>query len=268
MQINEGNTNNNDEESKIVEKLRICMYLLFVLSFFRLFCSQFYGLITDLIAGLIVYCTYTGKGRIMSLFCLINSILGVIYSISIGSMDISRLNNKTTQQKSPDSNIINNNTNNNNNFLNSKYDSNGNYNPNYKNSNNNYFDAGSQENFNALYNSGLNNNNNNNINNNINNGLNSFNGQDSMNYTIIYITAVMVFAVLLYCVISFFSYKAYKIFKNPFGDIFESEENDDNNNNTNRYGRNNYGGVENSNQRRQSTGNFVPFGGSGQRLYD
>ena len=70
-----------------------------------------------------------------------------------------------------------------------------------------------------------NNNNNNNINNNINNGLNSFNGQDSMNYTIIYITAVMVFAVLLYCVISFFSYKAYKIFKNPFGDIFESEEN-------------------------------------------
>lgn len=263
MHFNEG----NEEESKIIEKLRISMYFLFLLSFFRLFCSQFYGLITDLIAALIVYCTYTGKGRIMSLFCLINAVLGVIYSISIGSMDISRLNNnnKINQNKSGNTDFSNNNLNNNNINDNNKYDSKGNYNPNYGNNNNNYFDTGSQENFNALYNSGQNNNNN-------FGSFNNYNNQDSANFTVIYITAVMIFAVLVYCSITFFSYKAYKIFKNPFGDIFESEENmgsNNNNNYNNQFGGGNYyGATENSNQPRQNTANFVPFNGGGQRLED
>jgi hypothetical protein len=244
MHLNEGNNNiNNEEEKIIIEKLKISMYLLFILSFFRLFCTQFYCLITDLIAAFIVYCTYKGKGSTMSLFCLINSILGVIYSISIGSMDLSRLNNSINNQKS-----IN---------VNNPYFT-------YSNNNNNkfnYFDAGSQENFNHLYNSGIGFNNYKNNNEYIHKNIlnNNFYNQDSANFTIIYITIVMIYAVILYIMISFFSYEAYKIFKNPFSDIFESEENIysngyiniNNNNNNENFNRNNYGGTENNNIQQQ-----------------
>ena len=271
------NYEGNEDEINITEKLRISMYLLFSLSFFRLFCVQFYCLITDLIAAFIVYCTYTGKGRIMALFCLINAILGVIYSISSGSMDISKINSSKGNQKGGNFNnnnienpnnklnnmnynnygngINNNKDNNNKNSINygneiisDKYDKgNGNYN------NNNYFDTGSQENFNSLYNSGQ---------------LSNYKKQDSTNFTVVYIMAVTVYAVILYCAITFFSYKAYEIFKSPFGDIYETEQSGGSNNQQNNAfgGGPNYGGTEQSNQVRQSTGNFVPFGGGGHRL--
>ena len=69
----------------------------------------------------------------------------------------------------------------------------------------------------------------------------------------------MIYAVILYIMISFFSYEAYKIFKNPFSDIFESEENIysngyiniNNNNNNENFNRNNYGGTENNNIQQQ-----------------
>jgi hypothetical protein len=247
MHLNEENFNNDEETSKIINRLRISMYLLFLIAFLRLFCSQYWASISDLCTALIVYCTYKGKGQIMSIFCLINAILGIIYSISIGSMDIIKLNQKPNQQKPTDPN--------------------NNKSPNT----NNISDNNNINNFNSMYNSGFVNNNNNSFN------TDNFNRQDSLNLAVTYITIIMIFAVLLYISISFFSYQAYKIFKNPIGDVFDQEENGYSNNNRggSNYNNYNYGGIENSNtntrsnqERRQTNSNFVPFNGGGQRLGD
>lgn len=308
---NFSNTDDQEETSKITEKLRVCMYMLFALAFMRIFSLQFYGLISDLIAALIVYCTYIGKGRIIAMFCLINAFLGIVYSIAIGSMDLARLN-KPQVVKGPYDNFNNNNNlnglqgiNNSGNYNNNNYQfsNNGlnNSNSNIPNKNvyglkdqigiNNYGNNNYLNNNNDINNNDIINNKNkydNNINNflniqdnNNNNNLNQNKNQSesrSSGFSFYYILAVTIYSVIAYCLLTYYSYKAFNIYKLPFGEAHENEENQS----SGYYNGQNYGAVDsNRNAGYSSLGrtsaaaptassnrNFVAFGGSGQRLGD
>jgi hypothetical protein len=290
---NISNSSYPEESKKVTEKLRICMYLIFSLAFLRIFSLQFYGLFSDLVAAAIVYCTYTGKGRIMAMFCLINAFLGIVYSIAIGSIDLSKLN-KPQVTKSPydiygnnaeginlNGNLSSNNINNYqfpNGGLNGSSvpnkeiyglaNSNGknNYGSNLKNNNYNNDQIGNNNNnYDNAVNQDLNNNNNVNLN------------AESSSFTFFYILCVTIYAVIIYAILTYFSYKAFEIYKLPFGEMPGDAENPSGG----YYNGQNYGAVDtNRNAGYSSIGrnstaaapaantnrNFVPFCGSGQRL--
>jgi len=281
---NSSNASYNEDSKKVSEKLRICMYLLFSLAFFRVFCLQFYGIISDLIAAFIVYCTYIGRGRIMAMFCLINAFLGIIYSIAIGSMDLSKLN-KPQIQRNPYNDYNNNNNpnyfnnqNNNLSFQNNAF----NYNNNIPNKN--IYGINDLNNkSNSVINNNKNNDPNYNYGNSFNNNYDNFgnpindnnnNPSESRSFSFVYILSVTIYSVVVYSVLSFYSYKAFDTYKFPFGEMAEDPENQNA-----YYNGQNYGGIDmtrnTSNNNRRSANpspsannnrNFVPFGGSGQRL--
>lgn len=88
----------DSKSEKISKKLKILMYCLFVLAVMRIASSQILWMISDLMSALIVYCTYSSKGKIMALFCLINSVMSALYAIIIGVEILSQQkSNKNTQ---------------------------------------------------------------------------------------------------------------------------------------------------------------------------
>jgi len=284
---NFSNASDYDDSRKISDKLKICMYLLFSLAFFRIFCIQFYGIVSDLIAAFIVYCTYISKGRIMAMFCLINAFLGIIYSVAIGSMDLSKLN-RPQIQKSPYSdfnynqsmNFGNLNNANNPNSINSLNSSNT---PNKNIYGLNDFSSNKNDDKNKYNN--LQYGNYNDINNNynldflgnqdFNNNSNINNQPESRSFSYVYILSLTIFSVVIYSVLSYYSYKAFEIYKYPFGEMSDDAENSNG-----YFNGQNYGGVDNNRNteyggvgRTSSSAappannrNFVPFGGAGQRL--
>ena len=293
------NASNQEETQKITEKLRLFMYLLFLLAFLRIFSLQFYGLISDLIAGFIVYCTYISKGKIMAMFCLINAFMGIVYSIAIGSMDLAKLN-KPQVVKGPNVNnnnglqgMSNGNYNNNNyQFSNGVNNNNSNipnkdvYGINDNNTKNDYgnnFSLNRNDNnlnSNQFGYNDIDKNNIDNLGNQDNNGnINTNNQSENRSFMFIYILAVTIYSVIVYCLLTYYSYKAFNTYKPPFGQMSEDAENPSGGyNNGQNYGaldtnRNNgYSSLGRSSTAAapaaNTNGNFQPFGGSGQRLAD
>src|ERR1700722_9563083 len=93
MSNNENNARSNEiDKENVSNNLKYCMYGLFILAFFRIFALQFFWIFSDLMGTLIIYCTYTNRGKLVSIFCLINGVMGIIYAIAIGSLDIKKFN--------------------------------------------------------------------------------------------------------------------------------------------------------------------------------
>lgn len=269
---NNNSSTDSEESQKISHRLRICMYLLLSVAFLRILSSQFYALINDLSVALIVYFTYKCKGKIIAIFTLISALLAVLTSISIGINEISRLNgaNIPPVTNKANNNLYNLNNNPVNNFSlpnNSNKDLNANTD---KNAYNKY-----NSNKGNLKDSDFNNSNENNAY--LDNGLNNPNQATSSSgfkYTLVIITTV--YAVLVYCALSFLSYKAFVHYNNVFG----IDDNDQNQDTNGYYTGNNYGGISENRDNKGSysaigmssgnTGNnnknFVAFGGAGQRL--
>jgi hypothetical protein len=192
--------NDETEENKVASNLRTTMYSIFLLAFFRILALQFLLMINDIIATLIIYCTYSTRGRLMAIFCIINGVLGVIYAILIGTNDINRMKDDP--------------------------------NP---------------------------------------NGF--------INFMLVF---TMFYAIIAYSMITYYSYKAYKTFRNPFGRIPEEDYNNDMYpQNRNNYQGNDYGGIENrgnsnvyglnhnpggTSATQHSNRDFVPFRGRGIQL--
>lgn len=287
---NFSNINEQEETKKVTDKLRICMYLLFSLALFRIFSFQFYGLFSDLIAAAIVYCTYSGKGKIMAMFCLINAFLGIVYSISMGSMDLTKLN-KVQDSKSPYD------TNNNNNINAFNYNNN---NSQFANENLNRGNIPNKDIYGIRNNIADNNfatkNNNSFLKNNNNQNLIDNNNYDYLgnkevindnksksdsgnSFSYFYILIITIYAVIIYAILVYFSFKAFEIYKLPFGEM----QGDSGSLSSGHSNGQNYGALDTnrnegySNVPRSSTTaaptansnrNFVPFNGTGQRLED
>ena len=74
--------NNNYSKTEIIcMRLRVLMYCLFVLVLIRIATFEFLWMITDILSCVILYCTYSSKGRVMALFCLINGMFSGLYAI-------------------------------------------------------------------------------------------------------------------------------------------------------------------------------------------
>ena len=189
-----------EKHEKISDKLKICIIMLFSLSIFRIFCFQFYAILGDLFTAFLIYCTISKKGRMIAVFCFVNAIIGVIYSIALGSMDISKLDNKslTNQQI----------------FFNRNSD--------YKKFNENIFNPEEKSiNFTTISIINRQNNQDSKINFNPIEEINSkkeYNRSLSQNFSYVYVLFVTIFSLLSYIISVYFSYKAIIIFKNLFGD--------------------------------------------------
>ena len=76
------------QEHKIADKLKKCARSLLYLALFRLILLEFFWLFSDLCTALVVYFTYTNRTSLMAIFCLVNGIIGLIYSIAKGVSDM------------------------------------------------------------------------------------------------------------------------------------------------------------------------------------
>ena len=252
---------NSEEIQKTSDKLRMCMFMLFSLAIFRIFSLQFFGIMCDLITALIVYCTYTGKGKILAIFCLINAFLGIIYSIVMGSMDLSKLNNKNlSQPNNLYQNLDKNKVNNFNNISNPIP---------YKNA------YGIDDNQNNKFNNQINypQNNDDKINNNnfyniqdLNSSNDYVNQNSTFNLKFIFLLALLIYSVVVYFVTCFYSYQGFKCFHNTMGESQEDEEQNNLYSGNNGGNNQNYGSVGRTSKVSNNNRNFVPFGGSGQKL--
>lgn len=73
------------EEDRIAGILKTLNYVLFGLAFCRLLVLDILMLINDLLTALIIYCTYSTRSRFMSVFCIINGVMGTLYGIILFS---------------------------------------------------------------------------------------------------------------------------------------------------------------------------------------
>jgi hypothetical protein len=96
---------NPEREEKISYNLRVTMYMLFFLAAFRILAAQYFWMLSDLLTALVVYCTYTSKSKMMAIFCIINGIMGIIYAITLGVMDLNKLNNPQKNELIKSNNI-------------------------------------------------------------------------------------------------------------------------------------------------------------------
>jgi hypothetical protein len=195
-----------DETTLICKKLKYCMYLLCVLIFMRIIGLQFIWMFNDLIASLIVYCTYASKGKFMAIFCLINSVMGMVYQVSFGPVEISKYYNYLNQQNK---NTLSDNKNNNDNDLNESISSNNN-----------------------------------------------------VNLLLVILIINMIYSLVVYTILSIYSYKALNIFSDPFGESVIDQENQPIRNNE----RRDYGGVHTQHNQANVGNEFVPFRGTGYTL--
>jgi len=93
---NENNLDDNNNISKtetICLTLRVLMFCLFALVVIRIATFEFLWMITDILSCAVVYCTYTSKGKIMALFCLINGIFSALYAIIFSIMALNNPKN-------------------------------------------------------------------------------------------------------------------------------------------------------------------------------
>lgn len=97
--INNNFSSPDSFSDKISKNLKICVILLIILSFLRICAFQFFWMINDLLAALVVFCTYSSRGKIMAIFCLITGIMGVIYAVSITPMDLKNNSGKAGNTK-------------------------------------------------------------------------------------------------------------------------------------------------------------------------
>jgi hypothetical protein len=74
----------NSKTETICKRLRILMYCVIILAIMRMANSQILWMIGDLMSSLMVYCTYSSRGKIMALFCFINAIFSCLYALFIG----------------------------------------------------------------------------------------------------------------------------------------------------------------------------------------
>jgi hypothetical protein len=107
--------NEDNEEVKVLKRLRLIYYLLISLAFLRIFSLQFIWMINDLLGATIVYCTYLSKDKFMALFCIITSVMSVIYELTIAPADIARYKSAQPYNQKIFNNL--NNTNNVTNFM-------------------------------------------------------------------------------------------------------------------------------------------------------
>ncbi len=103
MWSNNNNNNNNDQnnlnnqfspksESEIViDNLKTCMYLLFILAFLRIFSQQYLWMFNDLLSALMVFCTFNSKTKFMAIFLLITGIMGMLYEFTLSSTELARI---------------------------------------------------------------------------------------------------------------------------------------------------------------------------------
>jgi hypothetical protein len=219
------------DQDKIAGKLKMCMYLLFFLAAMRVLGLQFFWMINDLLAAFIVYCAYTSKGKFMAIFSLINGIFGIIYEITLAPVELTRFKALNNNQGSN----INMNSNSSGNNLDSNLN-----NPNYDNMNN-------DPNF-------------------LNNSFNRSTSSLSFIYSMMVINLFL--ALVIYSLITYYSYKAFHTFGSPFGNIDQGPEN-----------YNDYGGVGYTNNRQRerereqnyeysnrASTRYVPFSGRGQSV--
>ena len=81
------NKGNIDVEENICNKFKLCIVLLITLAALRVFNLDILWTLSDLITAAVIYFTYTSKSSLMAIFCLVNGIIGVIYSIIKGIND-------------------------------------------------------------------------------------------------------------------------------------------------------------------------------------
>lgn len=79
--------NNNDDD--LTNKFKLSIIFLCVLAALRIFNLDILWTLSDLISAAVVYFTYTSKSGLMAIFCLVNGIIGIIYSIIKGVSDYS-----------------------------------------------------------------------------------------------------------------------------------------------------------------------------------
>ena len=212
-QFNNPFINEETEESKLLKRLKMIFYFLITLAILRIFSLQFIWMINDLLAATIVYCTYMSKDKFMALFCIITSIMSIIYELSIGPVELARYkssNNSTNIQNLNNLITANNKT---------KYSTSDNYDQ-------------------KLFDEDLN--------------SNSF----DFIYNMMIIT--LVFALIVYSFLVYYSSKAFSQFRNPFDSQDSQRDNGP-------YLSRNYGTIQDT---RNSTVNntnsgFVPFAGRG-----
>jgi hypothetical protein len=229
---------------------------------------QFFGIFSDLITALIVYCCYNSKGKIMAIFCLINAVIGIIYTISIGSSDLNKLDKPQIQKNPYNDNMTNPNNfsnMNNNNFYYLKNDLSSRNIPNKvvygidDINNKNDYPSNKVNQLNNNYNT-FGNPNNENVDSN----------SESRTFSFVYILSVTIYSMIVYSAISYYSYKAYHTYKYPFGEIVDDPENQNNYITDQNYG---VIDISRNNNRRNlnqiapvNNINFVPFNGPGQIL--
>ena len=93
---------------------------------------------------------------------------------------------------------------------------------------------------------------------------NKMNSHSSIHLFFTLLIINMILSIIIYSLNTYFSYKAFQIFREPFGEIDNENEELRNYNNNN----NNYGGVHNNNQEHNNRNNngFVAFTGSGHTV--
>ena len=77
----------SQEEEDVSYKFKLSIIFLVVLASLRLFNLDLLWSFSDLITAAVIYFTLTSKSGLMSIFCLVNGIIGIIYSIIKGVND-------------------------------------------------------------------------------------------------------------------------------------------------------------------------------------
>jgi hypothetical protein len=82
--------NNNKEtqqDEDLTNKFKLSIIFLVTLSALRVFNLDILWTLSDLISAAVVYFTFTSKSGLMAIFCLVNGIIGIIYSVIKGVND-------------------------------------------------------------------------------------------------------------------------------------------------------------------------------------
>ena len=184
----------NSKTETICKRLRILMYCVIILAIMRMANSQFLWMIGDLMSSLMVYCTYSSRGKIMALFCFINAIFSCLYALFIG---IENLNQYSKSQAATKVNLEE-----------------------------TKIEYALSE----------------------NNRENNFGRSQGASLYPFFVVFMMIWALVVYSLISYNSWEGFKFFQNPLGNFTENNSNDERRvimrNRESAY--NNYGAAENN----------------------